>query len=149
MTPPPQGPKDPKNPSDPNNKDIPVDGRAIAAELLNGLDEATRQRILGEMRKRDPGIASKVEGRMWNFEDLLRLEPIAAGRLFSEVPSRNLAMALRKASDELKKHLFASVPKRTADILREEILALGPQRTSTVEAAQKEIYDLAKGKGWI
>ncbi|MGK5086561.1 FliG C-terminal domain-containing protein [Bdellovibrionota bacterium FG-2] len=131
------------------DKDIPVDGKAIAAELLNGLDEATRQRILGEMRKRDPAIASKVEGRMWNVEDLIHLDPKDINRLVTEVPSRKIALTLRKASDELKQHLFSNLPKRAGDLLREEILVMGPQRTSTVETAQREIYDFAKNKGWL
>ena len=47
-----------------------IDGLGAAAEMLSGLDPEHRKRLLEQVYRRDPKIASSIERRMYGFEDL-------------------------------------------------------------------------------
>ena len=61
-----------------------------------------------------------------------------------EVDIRELAMALKGASDPAKDMVFKNMPKRAADMLREEIEFLGPVRAKDVEEAQQKVVNVIR-----
>lgn len=119
-------------------------GPGAAAEMLNGLDEKTRDRILREVAARDPKTAEAIQKRMFVFEDLIKLESAVIQQLLRDIPQGKWALALRKASDELKLMLSKNQSARAALELKDAIEAIGPRRISDVEAVQAEIIERAK-----
>ena len=127
-------PKDRKN----------YDGLKAAAELLNQLDPAHRDKLLSELANRDPATAEAIQDRMFTFEDIARLDDRSLQILFHEVKCENLALALRKASAEFKALVFKNIPERAGELLREEMESSGPRKVSDVRAAQKALVELVR-----
>jgi flagellar motor switch protein FliG len=76
---------------------------------------------------------------MFVFEDITSLDNKTIQRVLREVDSRELALALKAVSDELKEHIMKNMSERAASALREEMEFMGPVRVRDVEAAQTKI----------
>jgi flagellar motor switch protein FliG len=57
---------------------------------------------------------------------------------------RDLAVALKPASEQLKATLLGCISKRAAETVNEEISFLGPLRLKEIEAAQFKIIDVVR-----
>ena len=55
--------------------------------------------------------------------------------------TKDLSLALKATSDEVKKKIFGNVSERVANLIKEEMEFMGPTRLSDVEAAQGRIVD--------
>jgi flagellar motor switch protein FliG len=119
-------------------------GTQAVAELLHHVDEATRDRLLESLAKEDPEAWARIQDRMFSFEDLANLDDATFRAFLEKAPRAKLPLALRKASDELKAAFFRNLPQAAAATLAEDIASLGPQRLSLVEAAQRELIEIAK-----
>ncbi len=116
-------------------------GPERVARLLNLAGEAFEKPMLEAMDQRDQGLAARVRQLMFTFEDLLRVDARGLQRVLREVEGKELAMALKVASDELKAHLRKAMSERAASALDEEIEMLGPVRVKDVEAAHAHIIE--------
>lgn len=120
-------------------------GIAAVADMLNHMDSTDRQRLLGEVAKRDPALASKIEDQLFTFESIASLDAPSMQLLLRNVQSSVLALALRSAPEELKATVFRNLSARTAEALREEMDASPARKISDVHAAQAAIVKIAKG----
>jgi len=120
---------------------IRIDGKQQAADLLKHLDEATRNRIMGELDQRQPGLTTELKRRMFLFEDLVRLEPEQLRKAFQAHPETLWVLALRNASPALLAALEAALPTRLRERLFDDVRAQGPKALSDVRAAQAKIID--------
>ena len=73
------------------------------------------------------------------FEDVLKLEDRTIQLVLKETDSKDLALALRGASDEVKEKILANMSQRAAETLREEMEFMPPQRRRVIEEAQTKI----------
>jgi flagellar motor switch protein FliG len=113
-----------------------------AAELLVGLDNESREKILKNVAEKDPALAQAIRDSLFLFEDLVKLEARDLQILIRETNAL-LSTALRSASETTKDVFFKNMSTRAAETLREEIAASPPRRLSEVEKAQKDIVDAA------
>jgi flagellar motor switch protein FliG len=60
-------------------------------------------------------------------------------RLLREVEAKQLALALKAASDELKGKIMGAMSQRAVSALKEEMEFMGPSKMRDVEAAQAGI----------
>jgi flagellar motor switch protein FliG len=68
----------------------------------------------------------------------------ALQKILREVDSRNLAIALKPASDTLKNKLLSGLSKRAAEAVKEEISFLGKIKPKESEAAQLGIIEIVR-----
>ncbi len=126
----------PKNPSNPGGLKT---GVQAVVEMMQHMDGPSREKLMANLQERDPHLVAELEKRLWTFEDLKKLEAADLQLLLREVPSKTLALALRKTSEEVKQAIFSNISKRAGQVLQEDVMALGPQKLSKVEEAQAEI----------
>jgi flagellar motor switch protein FliG len=93
------------------------------------------------MESEDADLAAEIKNMMFVFEDLILLDDRSVQRLLKEVETKDLAISLKVASEEIKKKIFANVSERVATMIKEEMEFLGPMRLSDVEAAQQKIVE--------
>jgi len=116
-------------------------GPERVARLLNLAGEKLEKPVMEELERRDAEIAGKVRQSMFTFEDLLRVGSAGVQRILREIDGKELALALKVASDELKAHLRKGMSERAASALDEEIEMMGPVRVKDVEAAHARIVE--------
>lgn len=122
----------------------PLGGTEVAAKLLNGVPKADGQSILDKMDTRDPEIAADIRKQMLTFNDLESIDKRGFQALLREVPTEDLVIALKTASDEMREKVFGNVSSRAADQIKEESELLPPMRLSEIEQVQRQIVDIAR-----
>ncbi len=119
-------------------------GLKSAANVLNAMDKSLSKTILTSLDEHNPELSASIRQKMFTFEDLTVLDTPALQKVLREVDMRDLAVALKTASDKLKTSLLSCISKRAAETVNEEMSFLGPLRLKEVEAAQLKIIDVVR-----
>jgi flagellar motor switch protein FliG len=119
-------------------------GPSTVAKVLNLTGSTLEKQLLEQIDRRNSELATQVKNLMFVFEDLKLLDGRAIQRLLREIDGKELAIALKAASEELKQHIFANMSERAAGALKEELEFLGPVRVRDVEAAHTRIIDVMR-----
>lgn len=114
-------------------------GLKLAIEALQGLDENQRQKIIQEIAKRDPKVASALKEGSFDFSKLQYLTKHDFQVLWWEVPRLNWYQALRMPPTGLLDRIQSFLTKRAFEELQQEIKNLGPIPKKVASAAQNEI----------
>jgi flagellar motor switch protein FliG len=118
------------------------DSHEQMAEIFNAFDRQTEARFILEEVSRDD--ADRIKQLMFTFEDLARLEMAAIQTLLSRLDKRDLALALKGASDTLKESFFQNMSGRAAKLLQDDMAGMGPVRVKDVDDAQTRMVATAK-----
>lgn len=119
-------------------------GVKTAAEILNAMDKAQSKVLLQNMEKNNPELSKAIIQKMFVFEDLKNVDVPTLQLVLRDVDMRDLAMALKTASEKLKALLLGSISKRAAESVREEIAFMGSIKPRDIEAAQQRIIDATR-----
>ncbi len=119
-------------------------GVKAIASILNLVDRGTEKSILSNMEMENPELASSIKNLMFVFEDLLILDDRAIQLILKEVDTKELAIGLKAASEELKEKIFRNVSDRVATMIKEEMEYAGPTRLSVVEESQQRIVEIVR-----
>lgn len=111
-------------------------GPQSVAAVLNLIPPSMEKELLDGLSTADPELCEQVKNLMFVFEDIIALDSRAMQRVLREIESKDLALALKVASDELKACVLGAMSKRAVEALEEEIEFLGPVRLRDVETAQ-------------
>jgi flagellar motor switch protein FliG len=114
-------------------------GAQAAAQLLKSLDKELSKNLLGRIEERNSELGEAIRKRLFNFEDIASLTQRDVQRLLRDVETQELAVAMKNASDAVKRVFFGAMSKRASESLKEEIEIQGPVRNKDVEAAQDRI----------
>jgi len=120
-------------------------GPNVVAQLLNQLPSGADAAILAAVSAREPELAEQIRNFMFVFEDLCKIDDRSTQRLLRDIESRELAIGLKAASEELKAHIMKNMSERAAAALREELEMLGAVKVKDVEAAHANIIAIARG----
>lgn len=108
-------------------------------EILNMCDRSTEKTILEELENNAPDLAEEVRKKMFVFEDIVKLDDFFIQRILREVDSKELALAMRGANEEVRNCIYRNQSKRAAEMLKEELEFMGPVRLRQIEEAQVRI----------
>jgi flagellar motor switch protein FliG len=111
---------------------------ALAA-ILNSADRGMERNVLQHLAEASPDVADEVRSLLFVFEDILKLDDRSIQLVLKDVDTKDLALALRGASEEVKERILANMSQRGAEMLREEMEFMPPQRRRVVEEAQTKI----------
>ncbi len=114
------------------------------AEILNLIGQSAERSILTRINEQDPELATEIKNLMFVFEDIINLDDQSIQRVLKEVDNRQLAMALKHVSDDVKKKLLSNLSDRAAQIIEEEIEYMGAVRLREVEDAQQQVVDIIR-----
>lgn len=119
-------------------------GITTAADILNAVEKTLSRSLLTTLEERNPELCQAIRKKMFTFEDLTLLEPQIIQRIMRETDMRDLTLALKKASEPLRKLLLSSISRRAAETVQEEMAFLGHVKLREVEAAQFRIIDTVR-----
>ena len=119
-------------------------GLKSAADVLNALDKNASKSILNAIEERNPELGASIRKKMFTFEDLAQIDLTGLQKIMREVDIRDLAVALKTASEQLKKILLGAISKRASETVLEEMSFLGAIKLKEIEAAQMRIIDVVR-----
>lgn len=114
-------------------------GIEAAVEILNNVDRSTERIIIEALDEEDPELAEEIRKRMFVFEDIIIIDDRGIQQVIREVDSRDMALALKTASEVVSERILKNMSKRAADMLKEDIEFMGPVRLRDIEESQSRI----------
>jgi flagellar motor switch protein FliG len=122
-----------------------VGGVKHLVSVLNAADTASQKAIVEVLDENQPELAEEIKKNMFVFEDINSLSDRDLQRLCRELDSKELALALRGASDNLRDRIIAKgMSSRAGQALRDDMEIMGPQRVSAIEDAQQKIVSVVR-----
>lgn len=122
-------------------KPVQVDGTAHAVSILKKVGAAAETEIFENLAAVDQELAEDLRSRMFVFEDILKLHAREVQMLLREVDGQKLAIALKRASGELKAYILSNMSSRAAQIVLDDMEASGPISVKQVEDGQTEMIE--------
>lgn len=113
-------------------------------DILNRVDRGTERTILEALAEEEPELADEIKSRMFVFEDVTSLDNRSVQRFLREVDVKDLGLALKTSSEELKELITKNMSKRAAEMLKEDMELMGPVRLRDVEEAQQKIVNIIR-----
>jgi flagellar motor switch protein FliG len=120
------------------------DSHEQMAEIFNSFDRQTEARFITTLEERNRDAADRIKALMFTFEDLARLEAGAIQTLIQKLDKRELAIALKGASDTVKDVFFANMSARAGKVMKDDMQSMGPVRLKDVDEAQGRMVATAK-----
>ncbi len=114
-------------------------GPAAVAAVLNLMQGTLEKEILATVAERDSALSDQIKHLMFVFEDVHGLDDRTIQRVLRDVDAKNLALALKGSSADLRARILSQMSQRASDALQEEMEMMGPVRMKDVEAAQTAI----------
>jgi flagellar motor switch protein FliG len=121
-----------------------VGGVESLAQILNSADRGTERNILERLTEANSDLAEKVRALLFVFEDIITLDDRSIQLILKDVDAKDLALALRGTSEEVKEKILANMSQRGAEMLAEEMEYMPPQRRKNVEEAQSKIIAIVR-----
>jgi flagellar motor switch protein FliG len=109
------------------------------ADILNSADRSTERNVLDKLNEIDEELAEQVRTLLFVFDDIVKIDDRGVQQVMKDVDQKDLALALRGVSDDVKEKVLRNMSQRGAEMLIEELEIQPPQRRSVVEEAQGRI----------
>ena len=119
-------------------------GVDAVVNIINLVDRGTERNIIEAMEEQDPELAEEIKKRLFMFDDIIGLDDRSLQRVLREVDLKDLGLALKGASEELRVKFFRNMSKRAADMLKEDMYYMGPVKVRMVEEAQQKIVNVIR-----
>jgi flagellar motor switch protein FliG len=100
--------------------------------------------VLDELARSDGELAEEVRLLLFTFEDIVKLDDRSIQMVLKEVDQKDLAIALRGVSEDVRGRIFSNMSERGAELLKEEIDFQPPQRKRVIEEAQGRIVGVVR-----
>ncbi len=114
------------------------------AEILNHADRPTERNVLEALTETDEELAAEVRRLLFVFEDIIKLDDRSIQLVLREADQKDLALALRGVSDQVRDRILQNMSERGAQMLLEEMEYQPPQRKRVVEEAQGRIVAIVR-----
>jgi len=121
-----------------------IGGVKAAANILNFVESGIESSIMEKIKETDNDLGQEIQDLMFVFDNLIDVDDRGIQTLLREISTDHLLLALKAADDDLKEKIFSNMSSRAAEMLKDDLEAKGPVRLSEVEAAQKEILNIAR-----
>jgi flagellar motor switch protein FliG len=112
--------------------------------IINSVDRATERNIMENLEENDPELAEEIKRRLFVFEDIIKLDDRSLQRVLREVEMKELSLALKGATEELRSKFFKNMSKRASEMLREDMDYMGPVRVKDVEESQQKVVNVIR-----
>jgi flagellar motor switch protein FliG len=119
-------------------------GPRAVAEIFNQLDTNLSNEILNLIGEENADLMEEIRNKMFVFDDLLSIDANGVKELLSRADRRQLTVALKGASEEVRQHLLKGMSQRGSAMLLEDMEALGPVKIKDVEAAQQQVIAVVR-----
>lgn len=119
-------------------------GIQAVVDILNAVDRSTEKSIFEVLDEKNSELAEEIKKRMFVFEDIINLDNKAVQLFLKDVEIRDLALALKNATEGVFNRIMENMSKRMQEVLKEEVELLGPVKLRDVEEAQQRIVNVIR-----
>lgn len=114
-------------------------GIEALADILNRADRTAERKIMEVLEVQDLEMTEKIRELMFVFEDITKLDDKAIQRILREIETKDLALALKGTTEEVKEKIFKNMSERASGMLKEDMEYMGPVRAKEVQESQTKV----------
>jgi len=119
-------------------------GVQALVNILQQVDRSTEKIIMDALDESQPQVAEEVRQKMFVFENIVVLDDRSVQRVLRDVDTKDLILALKGSSEEVRDLIFRNMSKRASQLLQEDLAISGPVRLRNVEEAQQRIVNVIR-----
>ena len=119
-----------------------VDTNVRVAEIINKMERAQMEDVLGSLAEVRPKEAEALRGMLFSFEDIIKLDSKARMLLFDKVPTERVVLALKGTEGEFRDIVLSSLASRARRMVESELANSGAASLREVTKARRLIADL-------
>ena len=123
---------------------VEVGGPRAVAEMLNRLGQKASKSTIERIEQSDDKLATTIKELMFTFEDIINLNATAIREILKNVDKKDLMVAFKGSSDDIKDKFLSNMSQRAAEAFKEEMQYLGAVRVKDVEEAQRRIVEVVQ-----
>ena len=127
-----------------SSTNIELGGVRKVSEVINRMSRAESKTLVDSIGEKNPELAAQIRDMMFVFEDIVKLTDTDIQELLKHVDKKDLIMALKGSTEEVREKFFSNMSSRAADTIKEEIEFLGAVKVKDVEMSQKAIVDVVR-----
>jgi len=120
---------------------VEVGGPRAVAEIFNRIGQKAAKATLAYIEQLDEQLATSIKEMMFTFEDIDKLDNNAIREILKVADKKDLTMALKASSEDLKQKFMSNMSQRAGEQFSEEMQFLGAVRVKDVEMAQRRIVE--------
>lgn len=120
---------------------VEVGGPRAVAEIFNRIGQKAAKATLAYIEQLDEQLATSIKEMMFTFEDIDKLDNNAIREILKIVDKKDLTMALKASSEDLKQKFMSNMSQRAGEQFLEEMQFLGAVRVKDVETSQRRIVE--------
>jgi flagellar motor switch protein FliG len=122
-----------------------VGGVEALVEIIQDAGRNTERTVFEGLSEAHPELVSKMKKLMFTFDDIARINNQDFQKILRQIEGRTLALALKKASEEIVDLVMRNLSERARSVLASDMDAMGRVRVSEVEKAQQEVVETVRG----
>jgi flagellar motor switch protein FliG len=92
-----------------------INGKGQLIKMMQLLSLREKEKLLKNIRHRNPGLASELLRSSYTFNDLQNLEDSKLKNLFSRVDSAILGIAIKGLDEEFQRRILSLAPRNYAE----------------------------------
>ncbi len=119
-------------------------GIQVLVDIINSVDKATEEIVMEQVEEDSQEMAESIRNMMFVFEDMVGVDDAGMREILKKVEGRELTLALKTASEEMKEKIFSNLSSRAGEMLKDDLESMGPARLAEVEEAQQAVVRAAK-----
>jgi len=119
-------------------KDIFINGRSKAFEIIQMLNENERSGILNKIKLKNPKLAEELMQNSYSFKDIAKLNDHEIASIFSKIPPQVFGVALRNLNVDFQRRVLTLAPRKYAESAFETLTGnLGDEATHIKRARNR------------
>ena len=119
-------------------------GVRAVAEILNRMDRSTEKVVMEKLEEESPELADDIKRLMFVFDDIMLIDDRAIQNVLRDVDQKDIVLALKGASDQVKSKILKNVSARSRQMILEDMEVMGPVRMKNTEEAQQKIVNVIR-----
>lgn len=119
-------------------------GVDFVADMMNNIDRSTERKLFDQLNKSNPELAQDIRDKMFVFENILDMDDRSVQRFVRDCDTKDVVLALKNASEDMKAIFFNNMSKRMADSVRADMEITSHVKLKDVEEAQQRIVNVIR-----
>jgi hypothetical protein len=119
-------------------------GVRAVARILQHTGQHGRRGVLEALARQEPRLAETISRQLLGFEDISQMPSHRLGPALASVDTRELALALWTAGQEVRERIVSALPAERGEALQRALAGPEPVRLSQVDSARQEIVQAVR-----
>ena len=126
-------------------KDIFINGRNKAFEIIQMLNSKERTNILSKIKLRNPRLAEELMQNSYSFKDIARLEDVEIQSIFSKVDPHIFGVALRNLDVNFQRRVLGLAPRKYAESAYNTLISHLDEEAIHIKRARNKVSEIVIG----